>query len=412
MSVLVDTLSNSKNSGVHGSSKNNIKTDFQRHNWPGGSHMNTSVGWFLMLFSIVGIVGIVLFSKDFLQFAKIVSSQEELTPVEPEASSSLTPLKKFIAQESVRVRPIVPAKKVKPVEMVQNPEPDVVEIKPKNPDFDGFTDIVARMDQIEDTLENIKESLIRPSVQEVTQPPVKAAPIKIESSTSISKRDKSKIKKSRRLKKAAIRQNIQNANTLFLQGETAKSAAIYNSVLRQNIFRREALMGLASISVHNRKFEKARQIYKRILFLNPKDKEVLSRLISLREMDDPMLRVSQLKNMIRIEPDNFNLHFILGTIYISKEQWSKAREAFIQAHTLERDHPDTVYNLAVSLDHLNQTEDALTYYLLAAKLASIHPAEFELKHVKDRIIDLQTYFAKYDEPTIILAPGGITDESN
>jgi tetratricopeptide (TPR) repeat protein len=411
MSVLVDTLSSGEKSGARGSQNGTIKTDFHRHAWPVGSHMNSSVGWFLILFSIVGIVGLVLFSNDFLQFAKIVSSNKELSPVKPIINSNLTPLKKFVAQESVRVRSITPAKIVEPVENVKNLEPTIDQNNPDSPDVDGLSDLVTRMGLIEDTLENIKDSLIKDSAQKVSPPPVNNAPIKIESSTSIAKRDKSKIKKSRRVKTAAVRQKIEKANTLFLQGEIAKSAAIYKSVLRQNIFRREALMGLASIAVHNRQFEEARQTYKRILFLNPKDKDVKSRLISLREMDDPIFRVSQLKNMIQNEPDNFNLHFILGTIYITKEQWSEAKEAFMQAHTLERDHPDTVYNLAISLDHLKQPEEALKYYLLAANLATTHPAEFELKHVNNRIVDLQTYFAQYDETTIILAPEGVTDES-
>ncbi|MBF0446001.1 MAG: tetratricopeptide repeat protein [Magnetococcales bacterium] len=411
MSVLVDTLSSGENSGLHGSQNNTIKTDFNRHNWPTGNHMNTSVGWFLVLFSIVGIVGLVMFSKDFLQFAKIVSTQDQVTPVEPVKTSNLTPLKTFVAQESVRVRPIVPAKIIEPIEIVKNSEPIVVENSSANPGVDGFTDIISRMGQIEETLENIKDSLKKDSAPKVSQQP-KSAAKKIDSSAAIAKRDKSKIKKSRRLKTSAIRQKIENANNLFLKGEIAKSEEIFNSVLKQNIFRREALMGLASIAVHNHQFEQARQTYKRILFLNPKDKEVESRLISLREMSDPMVRVSQLKNMIRVEPDNFNLHFILGTIYVGKEQWSEAKEAFTKAHILERDHPDTVYNLAVSLDHLKQTEEALKYYLLAAKLAKTHPVEFELKHVNNRIVDLQTYFAQYDEPTIVLAPDGVVDESN
>ncbi|MBF0193557.1 MAG: tetratricopeptide repeat protein [Magnetococcales bacterium] len=406
MSVLVDTLSNNEKNGLNGSSQENIKTDYNRHSWPGGSHMNTSVGWFLILFSIIGIVGLVLFSKDFLQFAKIVSSEEEAAVVETVNNNNLIPLKSFVARESVRVRPIVPAKTEMPVENVENKEPKDVNSNSNNPDLAGLSDLVNRMGQIEDTLENIKDTLIKDSVQRVSQPPVKKAQKK-DNSALIAKREKSKIKKSRRLKTVAIKQKIQTANTLFSQGEIAKSAEIYNSVLRQNIFRREALMGLASIAVHNHKYEVARQTYKRILVLNPKDKEVLSRLISLRDVGDPMKRVAQVKSMIRTEPDNFNLHFILGTVYISKQQWPEAKEAFMQAHILESDHADTVYNLAISFDHLKQSEQALKYYLLAAKLAKKQPVEFEIDDVNDRIDDLQTYFAQYDEPTIVLAPDGV-----
>jgi tetratricopeptide (TPR) repeat protein len=200
------------------------------------------------------------------------------------------------------------------------------------------------------------------------------------------------IQVSHRLKTETIRKKIVDANGLFLQGKNLQAAKIYRDVMHQDIFQREALMGLASIAVHNRRFDEARRMYKRILFLDPKDKEVLARLISLREIDDPTRRASQLKTMIRNEPDNYHLHFILGTVYIAKKQWSEARSAFRQAHLLEKDHPDTAYNLAVSLDHLRQPEEALRYYLLAKKLAEKYSAEFVLKQANERIKQLQIFF--------------------
>ncbi|MBF0379463.1 MAG: tetratricopeptide repeat protein [Magnetococcales bacterium] len=410
MSVLVNTLSSSEKGGSSDSNNNNIKTDFYRHKWPSDSKMNSSVGWFLIVFSLVGIISLVLYSKDFLQFAQIVTPQQEAIQEEPVKSSDLTPLKQFLVRESVRVRPIVSTKEKQPVEHAKNTEQTVETDDAKSLDINGLNEIIARMSHIEESLENIKDTIIKDTVSKVSPPPAKISPPKMDNSAKIDKKDKKVVKKSRRLEAVAIRQNLADAYTLFLQGDTKKSAAIYNSVLRQNMFRREALMGLASIAVHNRQFEEARQLYKRILFLNPKDKEVLSRLISLREMDDPIKRVSQLKNMLSVEPDNFNLHFILGTIYIEKEQWPDAKEAFMQAHILERDHPDAVYNLAVSLEHIKQTDEALKYYVLAEELAKKNRAKFNLNQVKDRIEVLRSYFAQYDEPGIVLSPDGQTGD--
>ncbi|MBF0358881.1 MAG: tetratricopeptide repeat protein [Magnetococcales bacterium] len=391
MSVLVDTLAGADGGDPDENSEKQQNIDTQRNNYQDSSSKSGFSSWGLIFVALLA-VGVVIYATGVLSDKP---AQDNVKKAETEKKIDLMPLSKFVRQESKRVRPIVPPNKVKAVTVAK--EVEAVEEKEDGSDEDkqknDLIDLLARMDLLETTINDINKSMAATKVQESSRAKVKPAQIKLASSDFFDS-DESGIRQSRRLRTAGVRKQIERAKLLFGQGKIAKAHEIYQSVLRQDVFRREALMGLASIAVHKRQFDEARRTYKQILFLDPKDQEAKSRLLSLRETDDPIRRISQLKAMIREEPDNYNLHFILGTIYTANKKWSDARTAFYNAHILERDHPDTIYNLAISLDHLQKQEEALKYYILAAKLAVDHSSEFKLQQVKERIKELQNYLSQ------------------
>jgi tetratricopeptide (TPR) repeat protein len=397
MSVLVDTLAQTETSSLKYDQGQTMKTDFDRHDFPSAPQIDNPFIWLLILFALAGICSVIFYSAGFLGFSTKQSFVNKPAMVaETSEGTELIPLAEFVKKESVKVRPIVPPTATKTESAKVNEQHAATDSAPVNA-ASSLTDIASRMDTIETAIQNIAKNLVvTPKEMLSTQPAstISAEPEENSVPYLAVEIDKPGIKISRRLKTEAIRLEIEKANNLFLQGKTDLAANIYREVVRQDIFRREALMGLASIAVHNRRFDTARRIYNQILLLDPKDKEALSRLISLRENDDPTRRASQLKTMIRSEPDNYRLHFILGTIYMANKQWSEARLTFQQAHLLEKDHPDTVYNLAISLDHLRKPGEALKYYLLATNLAEKYSAEFELSQADNRIKELQDFFGK------------------
>lgn len=77
--------------------------------------------------------------------------------------------------------------------------------------------------------------------------------------------------------------------------------------------------------------------------------------------------------------------FAQGAAQAAQARWPQARQAFFEAHRLAPAHPGYALNLAISLDRLGRSEQALHYYHLALDLADRHGADFDAAPVAQRI---------------------------
>lgn len=77
--------------------------------------------------------------------------------------------------------------------------------------------------------------------------------------------------------------------------------------------------------------------------------------------------------------------FSQGAAQATQARWPQARQAFFEAHRLAPAHPGYALNLAISLDRLGRSEQALHYYHLALDLADRHGADFDAAPVARRI---------------------------
>lgn len=77
--------------------------------------------------------------------------------------------------------------------------------------------------------------------------------------------------------------------------------------------------------------------------------------------------------------------FAQGAAQAAQARWPQARQAFFEAHRLAPAHPGYALNLAISLDRLGRSEQALHYYHLALDLADRHGADFDAAPVARRI---------------------------
>ena len=81
----------------------------------------------------------------------------------------------------------------------------------------------------------------------------------------------------------------------------------------------------------------------------------------------------------------------MGNLYAGERQWAQAQQAYFQAFQLEPTNPDYAFNLAVGLEHLNQSKAALAYYRKALDLSFARGrAGFDQKQVITRIGELST----------------------
>jgi tetratricopeptide (TPR) repeat protein len=187
---------------------------------------------------------------------------------------------------------------------------------------------------------------------------------------------------------------IMNAYSSFQHGQYEQAEALYQQVLEQEPRNRDANLGLAAIALKQQRYEYARQKYLALLQLNPKDSLAIAGLSSinqgsLQNLDDAALSESQLKFMLKEQPDAAHLYFALGSLYAGKNQWPQAQSAYFSAWSADSNNADYAFNLAVSLDHINQSKQALQYYQLCLKLTRNTRANFSVAQVQQRINSLQ-----------------------
>lgn len=182
---------------------------------------------------------------------------------------------------------------------------------------------------------------------------------------------------------------IQRAYIAFNKSEFSKSQALYEQAIQAEASNRDALLGLAAIATKQKNFELARQKYLYLLKLNPRDTIATAGLSSIKNNISPLLNISQLKFMIKNQPDASHLYFALGSLYARQQQWAEAQSAYFNAWTGTSKNADYAYNLAVSLDHLNKPSNALQYYQISLQLKKAGGANFSTKDTRQRILQLQ-----------------------
>ncbi|OYW24941.1 MAG: hypothetical protein B7Z49_02195 [Hydrogenophilales bacterium 12-63-5] len=133
----------------------------------------------------------------------------------------------------------------------------------------------------------------------------------------------------------------------------------------------DALLGLATIaSVQNREAD-AQRFYREVLELDPRNATAQGALLDLLGNTDNQATESRLKSLIERDP-SAQLYQTLGNLYADQKRWSEAQAAYFEAWRSAPDNADYAFNLAVSLDQLQQTQAALTYYEKSLSLPGAH----------------------------------------
>ncbi len=173
--------------------------------------------------------------------------------------------------------------------------------------------------------------------------------------------------------------------------DTAKS--MYETVLKNDPDNRDAHLGLAAIAINNQDQSNAYYHYAHLLTLNPEDAIAFNALIGLSNHSDPLKDESAIKFLIKQEGDMPYLYFSLGNVYAKQRRWAAAQQAFFNAYRLDATNADYVFNLAVSLDQLDQYDTALVFYKTAINLATNSFARFNPALANNRIIVLSKLVA-------------------
>jgi tetratricopeptide (TPR) repeat protein len=175
----------------------------------------------------------------------------------------------------------------------------------------------------------------------------------------------------------------------YLSGDFTTARAEYERALREEQANRDAMLGVAALDVRAGRYESAEALYLRLLQANPRDAQAQAALIGLRAgRSDPLATESRVKSLIAAEPGAHALNFTLGNQFANQNRWAEAQYEYFRAYTAEPENADFAYNLAVSLDHLRQPRQALTYYQRALSLAESRGASFDINAARSRAAEL------------------------
>lgn len=167
--------------------------------------------------------------------------------------------------------------------------------------------------------------------------------------------------------------------------------AHYQQALRDKPNNRDAIMGLAAVSLKMGDSDSARESYLRLLQLDPRD--VLARVSLLDTMpaSDPIALESELKSLFEEHPEVAHLAFSLGNMYASQGRWNEAQQSYYdallsaKASALGVIAPDYAFNLAVSLERLNQLPAAYNFYREALTLTQGAEYAFDIRVLRERL---------------------------
>ncbi len=169
-----------------------------------------------------------------------------------------------------------------------------------------------------------------------------------------------------------INTDLSTAYEAFQRGDNRAAQMAYQRALKQDNDNRDALLGLAALAQQRGNVRSAQYYYRRVLRLYPQDTYAHVGIINTLDNRSKESE-SQLKLLLEQAPQSAYIHFSLGNLYASQGRWAPAQQAYFDALRYDKSQADYAYNLAVSLDQLNQARVALTYYQRALQLAQIQP---------------------------------------
>lgn len=169
------------------------------------------------------------------------------------------------------------------------------------------------------------------------------------------------------------------------RGDYEKATVLYSEVLSRTPDSIDAMLGLAAIAWKQGRPTVASQYYGRVLEVEPRNPHAQAGLIAILGNVDPIAGEARLQQLIDRDPSGF-LYFTLGNLYAKQNLWSQAQQAYFRALQFRPDNADYAYNLAVGLEHLGKTRNALEYYRKALDLSFKNGhANFDQKLAIERV---------------------------
>ena len=189
--------------------------------------------------------------------------------------------------------------------------------------------------------------------------------------------------------KARVPSEIANGYDALRSGDLPAARRSYTAALAADSNSLDAVLGLATVEARLGNVPAAASLYRRALDLDPRNATALAGLASMADLSQPETLETQLRADLARYPQSAALHFALGNLYASRGRWEEAQSSFFEALRIEPASADTLYNLAVAMDHMGQQRLAVEYYKRALDAARTQAAQFDPSQAARRLAELR-----------------------
>lgn len=188
----------------------------------------------------------------------------------------------------------------------------------------------------------------------------------------------------------AVEPALLSAYHAFQQNDLSQAQQLYRQVLKNDVRNVDALLGMAAIAQKQGRNLDAIGWYQKVLALDPTHAMALAATVELQPTTDNDSQLAYLKNLIAQQPENAHFYASLGNLYAEQNRWQEAQSAYLETVRLSPQSAEYVFNLAVSLEHLNQPQLALMQYQRSLQLIEQTGATSpDRTSIKNRILALQ-----------------------
>ena len=184
-------------------------------------------------------------------------------------------------------------------------------------------------------------------------------------------------------------QLLNDAYRALQNNELTRAQTAYQQALRIDRNLIDGWVGLASIAARQGNRTLASQHYQRALNIDPNDQIARTGLLALAGGNLPDESESTLRTLIGSGGQNAMAELALGNTLARQGRWAEAQQAYFNANTLQPNQPDTVFNLAVSLERIRQPRAALSYYQRSLELSTDRETLFDPAAARQRIESLR-----------------------
>lgn len=191
-------------------------------------------------------------------------------------------------------------------------------------------------------------------------------------------------------KKDLLSETIDDAYAAYTTGDYVLAEQKYRDALSLDPLNRDAILGAAAVRMTQQKYRQALDLYQRQLTRDPQDEYAHAGILSIAsvEASSPEL-LSRVNDLLKTYPNAGHLHFLKGRLLAQRFRWAAAQASFFNAWSQNPERADYAYNLAISLDHIKQQNEALKFYrrAISGRVSTLSPSD--LAAIDKRIAQLE-----------------------
>ena len=174
----------------------------------------------------------------------------------------------------------------------------------------------------------------------------------------------------------------------MLGNDLLQAERVYTRVLKQRPKQLDALLGLANIESQRGFSSSARELYEKVLRIDETNSIAQIGLLQTYGQQGAISRQQVLEELITKYENNPEAHLALGHTLAEQSNWKAAQSSYFKAFSLNPNNTVYAYNLAVSLDRLEQYQAAIRYYKKTLSLNKQASTPLNLERVMNRLIEL------------------------